>query len=807
MHKLFALTRATLIGTPIAQAEETAAGANRFIEEVVVVARKREETAQSVPIPITALSEEQLDNRNITEIQDLEKLSPNTSINYSAVNGTAISVFMRGIGQTNWSATQDPKIGIYVDDVYLSRPQGGLLDMMDVNRVEILRGPQGTLFGRNTTAGLIQIINNKPTMESETSIRLGAGTRGHQRYGFTINRALSDTVAARVALFGKNTDGYIINSVTGKDRGNEDSLSYRASLLWDLEQFSALLTYDHFESDERAPLGSCRFTGPDSGMLAGGLASIGNMFGIYDDMKANCDATTRRVSSDNTNDESANSDVDAYSLKLDYDMEWASLTSVSSYREINNFNGSWGWVMGAGPGVNFLEILNNESVNKVYSQELRLSGETDKLSWVAGAYIFQEDSDEDLDVPLFRDVAAPSAAEWPFFYFPTGAANPDGSAQTLGDIAVATQIYGSRYQAYDVTNKNQSLFAEVVYQINDQLGLTVGARYTSDDREFTRIQTLFGGAADPQYVCPGMTFTELAPGVSVSASDRCYQEVSYSKTTPRVILSYDLNDDVMLYGSYSMGYSSGGFNQDTRMRAYLPEISDNFEIGAKTSLMDGRLRLNATAFLNNYQNQQLTVGRVVNGQPTADLINAQEATLSGLEFDILSQLTENFAVAISAGYLQGEYNEFTVDDNTIDPVTLAESIVTRDLSDTEFGNDGSETSLDISLLHYLDLPSGGDITSSLGYSFKDDQYYTLLNTPSSFEPSYWLLDARVTWNLSNDQTRLVFWGSNLLDEEYVNTMIDQSGDTQIGGSDPSLGMTAVYWGAPRAIGLEISHSF
>jgi iron complex outermembrane receptor protein len=524
-------------------------------------------------------------------------------------------------------------------------------------------------------------------------------------------------------------------------------------------------------------------------------------------MKANCDATTRRVSSDNTNDESANSDVDAYSLKLDYDMEWASLTSVSSYREINNFNGSWGWVMGAGPGVNFLEILNNESVNKVYSQELRLSGETDKLSWVAGAYIFQEDSDESLDVPLFRDVAAPSAAEWPFFYVPTGAANADGSAQTLGDIAVATQIYGSRYQAYDVTNKNQSLFAEVVYQINDQLGLTVGARYTNDDREFTRIQTLFGGAADPQYLCPGMTFTELAPGVSVSASDRCYQEVSYSKTTPRVILSYDLNDDVMLYGSYSMGYSSGGFNQDTRMRAYLPEISDNFEIGAKTSLMDGRLRLNATAFLNNYQNQQLTVGRVVNGQPTADLINAQEATLSGLEFDILSQLTENFAVAISAGYLQGEYNEFTVDDNTIDPVTLAESIVTRDLSDTEFGNDGSETSLDISLLHYLDLPSGGDITSSLGYSFKDDQYYTLLNTPSSFEPSYWLLDARVTWNLSNDQTRLVFWGSNLLDEEYVNTMIDQSGDTQIGGSDPSLGMTAVYWGAPRAIGLEISHSF
>ena len=808
MRKLVAIAMASLMAIPMVYAEEGANdGANRFIEEVVVVARKREETAQSVPIPITALNEEQLANRNVTEIRDLEKLSPNTDIGYSSVNGTAIQVFMRGIGQTNWSATQDPKIGIYVDDVFLSRPQGGLLDMMDVSRVEILRGPQGTLFGRNTTAGLIQIINNKPTQDSETSVRIGAGTHNHQRYGFTVNRALSDTLAARVALFGKTTDGHIVNSLTGKDRGNEDSLSYRASLLWDLEQFSALFTYDHFEANERAPLGSCRFTGPASGMLAGGLAAIGNMFGVYDDMKTNCESTTRHVSIDTTNDESANSDVDAYSLKLDYEMEWASLSSITSYREINNFNGSWGWVMGNGPTVNFLEILNNESVNKIYSQEFRLSGESDRFSWVAGAYIFQEDTEESLDVPLFRGVQAPAATAWPFFYFPSGATNADGSAQTLGDIAVATQIYGSRYQAYDVTNKNQSIFAEGVYQINDRLSLTLGARYTSDDREFMRIQTLFGGAADPAYLCPGMTFLEVAPGVSISASDRCYQEVSYSKTTPRAILSYNLSDDVMLYGSYSMGYSSGGFNQDTRMRPYLPEVSDNYELGAKTLLMDGRLRLNATAFLNKYQNQQLTVGRIVNGQPTADLINAQQATLTGFELDVLGQLSENLAVAVTAGYLEGEYDEFTVDDNVVDPATLAESIVTRDLSATKFGNNGSEVSFDVSVLHYLDLPQGGDITSSIGYGFKDDAYGTLLNTPSSKMDSYWLLDARFTWNLANDQTQISLWGSNLLDEVYVDTMLSQSGDTEIGGTDPSLGMTADYWGTPRSIGLEITHNF
>ena len=125
---------------------------NRVLEEVIVTARRREEMIQSVPIPITALNEEQLATRNMTEIRDIERLSPNTSIDYSAVNGTAVQIFMRGIGQGNWSSTQDPKIGIYVDGVYLSRPQGGLLDFNDVQRVEVLRGPQGTLFGRNTTA-------------------------------------------------------------------------------------------------------------------------------------------------------------------------------------------------------------------------------------------------------------------------------------------------------------------------------------------------------------------------------------------------------------------------------------------------------------------------------------------------------------------------------------------------------------------------------------------------------------------------------------------------------------------------------
>ena len=794
----------TFMGLPTVLASED--GAN-LIEEVVVTARSREEVSQDVPIPITALSQEQLTARNITEIRDIEKMSPNTSIQYSAVNGSATEVFIRGIGQTNWAATQDPKIGIYVDGVYLSRPQGGLLDLMDVAQIEVLRGPQGTLFGRNTTAGLIQIITNKPGFENEADIRVGVGSDGHKNYGFTVNRVLSDNLASRFSLFAKETDGFIRNSITGKDRGNEDSLSYRGSLLGTFGDVTARLTYDHFEADERAPLGTCKFTGPESGMAAGGLSAIANMFGIYDDMRTNCMSTSRDVSIDTTNDESTTSDVDSYTLEFDYEMDWANLTSITSYREIDNFNGSWGWVMGNGPGANFLEILNNESENEIFSQELRLSGSTDKIDWIVGAYIFEENSEESLDVPLFRNVAAPSAADWPFFYVPSGATNADGSAQTLGDIALATQLFGSRYQAYDVTNENEALFAEVTYKINDRTDVTLGARYTSDDREFTRIQTLFGGAADPAYFCPGMPTIEVAPGVLVSASDRCSQDVSYSKTTPRIILSYDVSDDFMVYGSYSVGYSSGGFNQDVRMRAFLPEVSDNIEIGFKSDLLENRLRLNATVFHNIYENQQVTVGRIVNGQPTADLINAKEATLIGIEFDVAARLTDDLSLSMTGGYIEGDYDQFTINDNVIDPATLEESVVERDLSGVEFGNNGSEKSFDISLLHTYRMGDRGDVTTSLGYSFKDDAYYTLMNTPSSFEPSYWLLDGRVTWNLGNGSTRVSLWGTNLTDKEYVDTMIDQSGDTAVGGIDPSLGMTAVYWGNPRRIGLDVTHAF
>jgi iron complex outermembrane receptor protein len=781
--------------------------ADRIFEEVVVTARQREERAQTVPIPITALSAEQLVTRNLMEVRDLEKLSPNTSIDYSAVNGNAIQVFIRGIGQTNWAATQDPKIGMYVDGVYFSRPQGALVDFNDVERVEVLRGPQGTLFGRNTTAGLIHIINNRPSTDGfESDITLGAGNDGQSNYGLVVNAPLSENWAARLALSGQQADGVMINSFTGKDRGNEDSTNARFALRYQGDKLDAQLSYTNFEADERGPLGSCTWHATDDPFVAlgrGGVLSLATIFGTFSSVRENCIGTTRDVSIDTTNDENIRADVDNVVLNLSYDFGSLTLDSITSKRDIEHFSGTWGWVMGNGPGSNMLEILNNYGDTEAMSQEIRLSGVSDSVEWVVGAYWFEEETDESLDVPLFRDVMAPDPAVWPLFYA------PDGAGGTLGAAALGAQLYGSRSQTYDVTNENQAFFAEVTFSLNEKWDLTVGARRTNDDRDFTRIQTLFNGQPDPFYFCPGMPVVELAPGVVAAGSDRCRQTVSYSKTTPRVIASYQASDDVMFYGSYSLGYSSGGFNQDTRMRPYLPETADNYEFGMKSDLLDGRMRFNATVFHNEYKNQQLTVGRLVDGQPTADLINAQQATLSGVEIETMARLSDSLTFTATMGYIRGDYDEFTVMDNVTvvsGDGSLSSQEVERDLSDTEFGS-GPSYSFDLGLMHNMSLGDSGELMTSIGATFKDATDYTLNNTPSSQQPSYWVVDGRMTWFMANDKTSVSLWVNNLFDKDYVTTMLDQAGDIQIGGIDQGLGMAASYWGEPRRYGLELKHRF
>ena len=789
---LICLTLITIPSTSIFAEEEVS-----VFDEVVVTARKRAEYSQSVPIPISALNEEQLEIRNIVELTDIEKLAPNLSIQASSVNSGVLEIYMRGIGQANWAIPHDPKIGLYTDGVYAARPQGGLVDLYDLQRVEVLRGPQGTLFGKNTTAGLINIITNQPTQETESKIRLGVGSDSHQLIEGMFNTPLSDSLAFRFSFLTKETDGYIINSITGNDRGNEDTISFRAQLKYDTDAYSANLAFSRFDQDERAALGSCRFTGPENGALSGGLGAVANIFGIYDALKANCRSTTKDVSMDTSPNENNTAEKDSITLTQIFETEVGTIESISNYSELDAFNGTWGWVMGNGPGVNFLEIHDDTMTHEQWSQELRLSGSTENMDWVVGLYTFEEDGEATIDVPLFRGVN-PSPLLPP----------------ALAAVALQTKLLGSEIQGSITNMQNQAVFFEGTYGLSDNLDLTLGARYTEDEREYTRSSELYEDAAaigmpgtfNLFYACPTM----VTNAFGFATSDRCTRTVEYSETTPRAILSYQQTDDVLFYASYSKGYSSGGFNGDVAMRRFLPETSDNYEFGMKGEFLDNRLRVNATVFSTTYENQQVTVGRIVNGTPIADLVNAQEATLEGVEFEILAQLSDSLVLTAMLATFEGEYDEFIIEDNTT--VTNADGslstlVVERDITDTGFGGNDDRLTWDVSLIHTYDLGDGSDIQSTIGISYHDEENYTLEDVPSSVADDYELVDARITWNLADGQTSISLWGTNLTDEVYVNNMLSQSGDIEIGGTNFSLGMTADYWGEPRRYGVEFRRNF
>ena len=766
-------------------------------DEVVVTARKRAENSQSVPIPISALNEDQLEMRNIVELTDIEKLAPILSIQASAVNSGVLEVYMRGIGQANWAIPHDPKIGLYTDGVYAARPQGGLVDLYDLQRVEVLRGPQGTLFGKNTTAGLINIITNQPTQETEAKIRLGAGSDSHQLIEGMFNTPLSDSLAFRFSFLTKETDGFMINSITGKDRGNEDTTSFRAQLKYEIDAYSANLAFSRFDQDERASLGSCRFTGPENGALSGGLGAVANIFGIYDALKANCRSTTKDVSLDTSPSEKNTAEKDSITLTQLFETQIGTIESITNYSELDAFSGTWGWVMGNGPGVNFLEIHDDTMSHEQWSQELRLSGSTENMDWVIGLYAFEEDGESVLDVPLFRGV------------------NPSPLLPAaLAGVALQTKLLGSEQQGSITNMQNQAIFFEGTYGLNDKLDLTIGARYTEDEREYTRSSRLYEDAAaigmpgtfNLFYACPGM----VTNAFGFATSDRCTRSVEYSETTPRAILSYQQTDDVLFYASYSKGYSSGGFNGDVAMRRFLPETSDNYEFGMKGEFLENRLRVNATMFSTSYENQQVTVGRIVNGTPIADLVNAQEATLEGMEFEILAQLTDSLVLSAMVATFEGEYDEFIIQDNTSvanADGSLSTIVVERDISDTGFGGNDDRLTWDLSLMHTYDLGDGSDIQSTIGISYHDEENYTLEDVPSSVADDYELVDARITWNLADGQSSIALWGTNLTDEDYVNTMLSQSGDIEIGGTNFSLGMTTDYWGQPRRYGIEYRRNF
>lgn len=782
-------------GAQDAASAKTSRAASNVLEEVVVTARQREEGVQSVPIPISAISGATLADQAAFDITDITRLAPNLQINIDAQTKTATSVFLRGIGQTNASPSSDPKVAIYLDGVYVARPVGTVFDLVDVARVEVLRGPQGTLFGRNTTAGLIHIIHNQPEPEFDASVRVMAGNDGQLTYSGMVNLPLTDTLAARFSGQHREDDGYTENTFTGEDWNDKDADTLRGALLWSpSDDFSAELAASYDRTREHPNLVGCEWGAPENGadvLFPPGPLSAIFIYGQYDQNRDNCNASGPYQAGLRG---PAESQSDAYgaAATLEWDLGFAQLTSITAWREVESGNTTSSFSPASSTVSAFDAQLwfdpDDQNESDQWSQELRLAGTAfgERLDWTAGVYAFEENGYMQVLTSLLRDAPIPTPEQSPIFYAPTPIGFP-----TWGAFAGFLKSNIDRYQSFETNNRSWAVFGEGVYHFTDQLALTAGFRYSEDDKEFIRTQTTLDGLPNPRLRCPD--------GESPPDGISCKVDQSYRELTPRLIISYNITDDVMVYGGWSKGFSSGGFNQSAAMSEYEPETASNWEAGVKSSWFQRRLIANVTGFYNEYEEQQIQVERINNGSPSSEVLNAQQVNLYGIEAEVSVIPFDGLLITGSYGWLDGKYDEFTVTDTFPgSPPDFTPTTVERDLSDTGAVKAPPYTyNINAEYTHYL--TGGSSITGGLGWSYRGRSYNNDLEDRRTVrQDGYGLLNGRLNWRLANGKTSISLWGTNLLDEEYFTHAADFSS---------LIGIINKGYGPTRRYGIEISHRF
>jgi iron complex outermembrane receptor protein len=733
------------------------AGAQGVIEEVTVTARKRSESLQDVPIAVTAFTGTGLQDRGLTNISQIADWTPGLEMDpTAAISGSSatLTTFIRGIGMSDFLLTIDPGVGLYVDDVYVSRSVGGLVDLLDVERVEVLKGPQGTLFGRNTIGGAVSLHSRDPGFETAGTINVTVGTDNRLDLRGRIELPITDRLASSFAFSSKTQDGYgtrlpfpddytpkAVPPGTAPDAfnngnvyGNGDKLgeintqAFRAKFLYDRDTWQARLAVDVSRARETAPASTLLGFTPSYGtgaaladahnaavlglLAPGAIPPINSL--IYDDRWITGDEHTTYGNA------FSQSDYDLYgiALTIDKSFEHFDVKSITAYRDLESEFGRDG---DSSPII--LDHTHNQYEHQQFSQELQFTGTamSDKLSWLAGVYYFKEEGYDRVQVPLGLEV--------------------DLAATGLPGTVINLWLD----EANDVENTSIATFAQLTYDFTEKLSGTAGLRYTKDKKDY-----------NPVHVTQGVAPIEL---LIAQAS------VEFTDTSPRFSLDYRWSDRLFTYASFSAGFKSGGFTGRTvdpqaGVRPFEPEEADTWEIGVKVDL--DRVRINAAVFTTDYTNLQ-----IINQEGITPItVNAGESTIEGLEVEIMAAPTANLQFMFGYSYLSAEYTEITDPNATID-----ESF--------QFANT-PEHSFNASV-DYQFSNSIGDWMLRADYSWKDDLFNDAENTPLLRQDAVGILNISAAVDPS-DEWRLRMGIKNITDELFLFSGFSQPGVGFIEGS-------------------------
>ncbi len=757
-----AIRRALLAAAAAAALAQQSLAADRslMLEEMVVTAQKRATSLQDTPISIQAFTGAELEVRSAGDISQIADFTPNLEFDStSPISGSsnAAVVFIRGIGQTDFVLTSDPGVGIYLDGVYISRAMGSVLDLLDIERVEVLRGPQGTLFGKNTVGGAISVTTRKPGPEFELEGSVTAGNYDRLDGMLSVNVPLTDdSLFLRASLASRNRDGYGDRLLTGETMGDVNSDTLRASLLWrPAEELELIWSVDATSADEDLPTTSLLMADPTLGGVTNNLSGLYNLFATvgwvdgpqYDDSWITGD----EYKSNGTGTVGSDTDVRGTSLAATWNLSTFDIKSITAYRETDT---SFGRDTDHSP----ITIIHthNEMDLEQWSQEFNFTGRAfnDRLDWLLGAYYFEEKGEDLPTIPILPDVYA-SDQEWV-----NGPGNGSGHlGEPLPEFAVGADI--------DIDNDSLALFFHNTYMITDKLSTTFGARYTEEKKK------------------TNLDVFSLTSGIPLLQNPKADQD--FDDFSPRVGLEYAWTDDVFLYASYSEGFKSGGVVSRYNMPRvdpieFDPEQVKAYEAGFKSEWLDQRLRLNVAAFLMDYTDIQVTVFNGV----VPETRNAAEGEIAGAEIEFTALLARGLLLNGGIGYMDAEYTKLD------DPEEGALEVT----KDHDFVNT-PEWSANLSLQYQFDLADAGEMSLVIDYTYRDEVANDAANTPLLIEDSLSLWNARVSFLAASGKWEASLFGRNLTDETYLTS----------GVSTTSFGIVEGVYGRPLEYGLTLKYMY
>ena len=721
---------------------------------IVVTARRREESIQDVPLSITAISGEALAKNGTLEITEIAQEVPNLTLEVSRGTNTTLTAFIRGVGQQDPVAGFEAGVGLYVDDIYLNRPQGAVLDIYDVERIEVLRGPQGTLYGRNTIGGAIKYVTAALPDETEIKVRGTYGSYNQADLIVTASTPVSDSLKVGVSGARLSRGGFGDNLVQeGVENYNKDVWGARGTIEFDNGPLFIRLSGDYVK-DNSDPRQGHR-------LLPGAFSGAPVLDDVYD-TRAGLDVVDQ--------------EVEAYGggLTIAYELnDTMTVKSITGYRKDHSTT-----------PIDFDSLpqadLDVPAIyrNKQFSQELQFLYEGDRLSGVLGAYYLDASAFTAFDVALFTTGALPAVGL------------PGLNAQTLGDV----------------DTKTWSIFGDFTYDLTDQFSLSLGGRYTWDKRTSRILRTTFVGG-----------YSDLFPptdAVPIAVTSDFNGSATFKEFTPRASLSFKPNANHTFYATYSKGFKGGGFDprgqtsqapdldgdgdidyaDQYEFLSFAPETVDSYEIGWKASLLDDSLFISLAAFKGDYTDVQIpgSVGVDSNGDGISDSFvgitsNAGDADVNGVEFEGRAVVGRNFAGPGSRltfnwalGVLDAKYNTF------IDA----------------FGNDVADQRVfqntpDVTVNTGFDLgiPVASGIVDFLGsVSLRSDASQFELPGPLD-QDGYALVDASIVYTDDSDRWSIGIHGKNLFDQRYI-----VSGYDFVTGSVLGLeGNLTAFYGDPRRV--------